>query len=127
MKKLKSKGLTAPVLSKDTKPSLAARVSWMIQNMKETEQYAMTLYQCLVASKSKEIAEKIINVHISKWHRWFHIESLDLITVKLNQNQPVYGKEKLRDKIRTLGIGYFLEDVYVEIVNQSGIFIAKIN
>ncbi|CAG9325984.1 unnamed protein product [Blepharisma stoltei] len=126
-KKLKMKGLTSPLLSKESKPSLAARVIWLIQNMKETEQTALNLYQGITRNDIRYLGDKMVNIHLSKWHRWFHVESLDLIIVKLNQNQPNYGREKVRDKIKTLGSGCFMDDMYIEIVEKTGIFAAKIN
>ncbi|CAG9333104.1 unnamed protein product [Blepharisma stoltei] len=126
-KKLKKEEKVAAVFSKESKISLASRVLYIIQNIKENEKFVFGIFQDIEFKDQKSLYEKISKLPTSKWQKWFHFETLDVLTAKQSQDHLIsYGKDKVREKIRTLGSGLFFEDTYIELIEKSGLLIIKI-
>ena len=111
-----------------SKPNSAQRITWVITKAKETEGIALELWQATSGKVSlKKIAEKVSNLQISKWHRWFDMQRLDIVISKSKQENLIQqGKDRLKDKFKQLGKGLLVKNTYVELIDSLSLICAKV-
>lgn len=94
--KLKAKTINI----KDAEPSFEERISWIIYNINETENFAVYL-EDLILSKSNY--SRLISTNLNIWHRWMNVKRLDIIFSKTNNEFALtQGRKKLTDGLHHL-------------------------
>jgi hypothetical protein len=98
--KVKERLKTKTVNIKDTEPSFPERISWILANITETENFAVYLEQVL---SKKSSPNKLITTNLNIWHRWMNVERLDIIIAKTNNEFALtQGRKKLIEGLQKM-------------------------
>lgn len=134
--KIKERLKIKTVNIKDEEPSFHERISWILYNISETENFAYYLTQIL---QGKTSFSKLLTMNLNIWHRWMDVERLDIIIGKSNNDYNLaQGRKKLNEGIKSVFKQYenenFIEvgsgslilgKVLWEGVNKAVLFIGK--
>lgn len=114
-KKIKELLKSTELKVKETEPLFHERVYWIIHNIKETENYSMSLWKAVNGLSSEKIYIKNINV----WHRWFDVERIDIVTCKNNSEFSIQqGRKKLDEVMKTFSSTYE-NDIFLDVFKGS--------
>jgi hypothetical protein len=115
--KIKEKLKHTLVNIKGNEPTFHERVSWIIHNLKETENFLVTINNCIIKNDFKK--EDILNKNINVWHKWFDIERLDVVVCKTSSETMIYqGKKKFNDVLKKFCDSYE-NDCFLDLKNNS--------
>lgn len=111
--KVIEKRKTTVVNIKDSEPAFHERITWIIENLRETDKFC--LYLTRIIAKKEPKVEKLLNKNVNIWHRWMDVDRIDIVTSKSNiEFYLIQGRKRLNDSLKKFS-PTFENDAFFEI------------